>query len=313
MDQRLQWSMSFEFLKSGILPDAVPTSGPFIPRKIWQTCPDKQNVHPKIAACIEQLKQINPNWDYRLFDNKDRREFIKSVSSERFFRAYERLNPKLGVSRSDVFRYLIVFLHGGAYFDLKSGTSRPLDEILCDSDRYILSNWDNGPAGKFPGAGMGKPFDRISGGEWENWFVIAQPGHPYLAAVLTQIMSNIEMYNAFRFGQGALGVLNVTGPHAYTHVIRSMDSVPGTRKIISAQVGVHYTLLSDVKEHQRITKDHYTRVNYSPVTAKGLSGIELILYYFAESMYWPYSRIRTLNQFRQEAWRKSRRSSTAKI
>ena len=299
--------MSYSFLKDGIAPDTVSQVAPYIPRQLWQTCPDAQKIHPKNQTCIDQLLAMNPTWQHNLFGNDEQRVFIRAVASDRFFAAYERINPKLGVSFSDVFRYMAVFLYGGAYFDVKGGSSLPLDQILRDDDRYILSHWDNVQGGQFPGAGKGKPFHKTPRGEYENWFLIAQPGHQYLAAVLEQVMHNIEGFNALRFGQGALGVLNVTGPHAYTHVIRSLPLLDGTRKIVSAKEGIHYSNLADAKEHQRLVKNHYTRVNLSPVLAKGLVGLPWMKYWRAEILMWPYSRIRTVNQKRLRAlhkWRK---------
>ena len=122
--------MSYSFLKSGVIPDQLPPSSSSIPRKIWQTCKDKNSIKPDLLNCISQLKEMNPNWKYTLFDDVSQYQFIKSVGSNRFIKSYERIHPLFGAARADLFRYLIVFLHGGAYFDIKSGVIRPLDDIL---------------------------------------------------------------------------------------------------------------------------------------------------------------------------------------
>ena len=132
--------MLYSFLKPSVSPDSALSSEQPIPRKIWQTCKDKKSIHPQLSQCISSLKGMNPNWAYTLFDDESQHEFIKAVCSERFLRAYERIQPLHGAARADIFRYLVVFLHGGAYFDLKSGTTRPLDEILILTIHLLSPN-----------------------------------------------------------------------------------------------------------------------------------------------------------------------------
>lgn len=290
--------MTVSFLKPGISPDAARQSPPYIPRVLWQTARDRNNLPPEIQACATTLRNTNPTWDYRIFDDRTQLEFLESVCSDRFMRAYHRIAPEYGAARADLFRYAVIFLHGGAYFDIKSGTSKPLDMLLHSDDEFILSQWDNGPDGKFPGAGLGWQLAEIHGGEFEQWFIIAAPGHPYLAAVLELVLENIENYSPYRFGHGAKGVLNVSGPHAYTRAINAILIPNRHRKIISWPEGFRYTMLGGVDSHKFVDRRHYGRAISAPITSHGLRGWRLARYWLLETSYFPFSYLWKLNHQR---------------
>ena len=299
----------YSFLKNGVFPDKVPSEGNMIPRKIWQTCKDKNSMQSQLVDCVSALKKMNPSWTHTLFDDETQYEFIKAVCSRRFLEAYKRIHPSFGAPRADLFRYLIVFLHGGAYFDLKSGTSRPLDEILLSNDSFIITQWDNGPEGKFPGGGMKRQLKSIPGGEYEQWNIIAAPGHPFLATVIEKVLENIENYNAVRFGHGAVGCLNVFGPHAFTLAIHPLLKNYPHRKVISWKEGIKYTMFEGDNKHYNLDPLHYSRHIIAPVTPAGLKGWKWLSYWLAEFLFWPLSKLRTLNYRRLQ----SRRNKTFTI
>jgi hypothetical protein len=297
------------FLKPGIQPDPVPAQPPFIPRILWQTTRDRTQIRPELAACIAKLQDTNPTWEHRLFDDARQLEFLQAVCSERFLRAYARIQPRYGAARADLFRYVAVYLHGGAYLDLKSGTTRPLETILRPDDRFILSQWDNGPDGMFPGVGTRKTLRDISGGEYEQWFVIAQPGHPFLAAVLERVLDNVDHYTPFRFGHGGKGVLEVMGPNAYTRAIHALRDHHPHRKICAWEEGLRYTMFDDLKAHQALDGGHYMHSMLPPLTDAGLGGFVRLRYQVLETAYKPFSLLRAWN-YRRLSRRWARKSNT---
>ncbi len=286
------------FLKDGVQPDAASPTPPHIPRTLWQTTKDRHAIRPELLACVEKLKAMNPTWEHRLFDDATQLEFLRAHCSERFMRAYARIHPLYGAARADLFRYAAIFLKGGAYLDLKSGTTRPLDDILRPEDRFIISQWDNGPDGLFPGVGLNPNVADVPGGEYEQWFVIAEPGHPYLAAVIERVLENIENYRAYRFGHGGRGILNVMGPFAYTRAIRAVEEPGAHRNICAWHEGLRYTMFDGLHAHQAIDQAHYGRKMRPPVTAKGLTGTNWLGYWAAEIAQYPVSRVKELNNAR---------------
>lgn len=299
------------FLKPGVLPDPVPLSPPFIPRILWQTSKKKEHIPAELSVCINMLTAINPNWDHRLYDDESQLLALQAVCSERFMNAYFRIQPKYGAARADLFRYVMVYLHGGAYMDLKSGTTRPLQEILRPDDRFIISQWDNGPDGMFPTIGTRKTL-KVPGGEYEQWFVIAEPGHPFLKVVLEMALENIEKYNPFVFGYGGKGVLNVMGPNAYTLAIRSIENSFQSRRICAWEEGLRYTMLDNLNAHQMLDKNHYGSTLLSPVTSVGLSGLKLFRFKALEALYTPVSLFRSWNNRRLEAHRERKRQKNSR-
>jgi len=300
------------FLRDGVQPDPVSETAPFIPRRIWQTTKDINEIKPQLRRCTEALSDINPGWEYRIFDDNSQRDLLARVCSDRFMRAYDRLQPQYGAARADLFRYIVIYLYGGAYFDLKSGVIRPLDSILRDDDLFIISQWDNGPNGKFPGVGMHRRIKDIPGGEYEQWFVLSAPGHPYLANVITRVLQNIEGYNAFRFGHGGSGLLTTIGPYAYTRAIREEENLGLHRKICAWDEGLRYTMFDNLYSHQRIDEGHYRKKMLPPVTAHGLHGLDLFRYWLGEIGYWPISVLRYWN-YRRLGKRRSKRPGHGKI
>ncbi len=299
-----------DFLKPGIRPDPVPTCGPRIPRRLWQTVRDRNAVPTDLAACVDRLKAMHPDWEHTLFDDETQAAFIDRVASDRFRRAYDRINPRYGAMRSDVFRYLVVYLHGGVYLDLKSGTARPLDTILHPEDRFVISQWDNGPEGADPGAGLHPMPDGTLLSEYEQWFVIAEPGHPYLAAVIAQVLARIEGYNAFRHRHGYRGVFTTTGPLAYTLAIQGVEREGLHRRIHAASAGLSYTCFGDHQVHRSLDPRHYFRHVGPPVTARRLSGRAWLAYQLAELAYMPVGLVRRANNARLQRRREKRRTSS---
>jgi inositol phosphorylceramide mannosyltransferase catalytic subunit len=285
------------FLKSGITPDPIPSQPPFIPRILWQTSKDKTKIPSDLMACVDKLKAMNSTWEHRLFDDASQLEMLREVCSDRFLRAYARLQPRYGASRADLFRYVAIYLHGGAYLDLKSGTTRPLDAILRPEDHFIISQWDNGPDGMFPGIGIRNTL-QVPGGEYEQWFVIAEPGHPFLAATIESALHKIENYNPFALGYGGKGVLTVTGPDAYTNAIRSLENEYSCRHICAWAEGLRYTLLADLESHRGLDKRHYGSVDLLPVTSEGLTGFALYRFKLLEALHWPIRAYRRKNNKR---------------
>ena len=168
---------------------------------------------------VENIRRIrlgNPGWEYKFYDDQDVEVFIRKNYDARILKAYHRINPLYGATRADFFRYLLIYRRGGVYLDIKSGASRPLNEIV-GQHQYVLSHWDNAPGRVNEGWGM--HFTNFPQGEFQQWHVAAVPGHPFLRAIIEMALSNIENYTVERFGVGFEGAMTVTGPLAYTLAI----------------------------------------------------------------------------------------------
>ena len=228
-----------------------------IPKIIHQCFLRKDNLPQVILDVQSTLLSLNPDWEYRLYDDQDMLDFVEDNYDAKVLKAYNKINPLYGAARADFFRYLVIHKVGGAYFDIKSCAMRPLDHII-DGHDYVLAHWISFPTGKW-GMSNKYPF-----GEFQQWHVIGAPGHPFLKAVIERVMENIENYSVEKFGVAKLGVLSVTGPKAYTEAIHPLTSQHGHKWYkTNADAGLAYTLMERLDSHTSlfpISHPHYSQI-----------------------------------------------------
>ncbi len=188
-----------------------------IPKIIHQTAKD-QNIR-EISDNISLLKQHNKGWKHCFYDDKDIEKTILNLYNKDILKAYLKINPNYGAARADFFRYLIMYEMGGVYLDIKSGTSRKLDDIT-EGKEYILSHWDNKPDGTHPGWGLF--FRNFPNGEFQQWHIASIPHHLFLKKTIQSVLYNIKNYSIEKHGTGHLGTLKTTGPVVYTLSILSV-------------------------------------------------------------------------------------------
>lgn len=201
----------------GCRKESIHSSGVYtkrlIPRVIYRTWNDS-DLPLKFQKAWEFTERHNPEYDQRLFTDNDVEYFMRSYTPKRLQDAYFSINPKFGAARADIFRYAILYEFGGVYIDIKS-SAKSLDEIIRQDDTYILSKWP-GPVGQmadFCSANLPYACKR---GEYEQWWIISAPKHPFLKAVLENIMDAIENYTLDKFPPSKGSVLRITGPTIYT-------------------------------------------------------------------------------------------------
>lgn len=186
-----------------------------IPKIIHQTHPTRDLPAP-VVDNVRRLRLGNPEWRYQFYDDQEVRDFIRRNYDARIQKAYERINPRYGATKADFFRYLLMYRIGGVYLDIKSGANRPLNQIVAHH-QYLLSHWDNDEGGTHPN--WGKHFTNFPNGEFQQWYIAAVPGHPFLRSVIEMALNNIENYTVERFGVGFEGAMSMTGPIPYTLAI----------------------------------------------------------------------------------------------
>lgn len=174
---------------------------------------------------VERIKSINPDFEYRIYDDEDCIRFIRENYDQEMMDIYLSINPEYGQARADLFRYLLMYKEGGVYLDIKSGTDRPLNEIILPTDEYILTHWEGTDWVEEIGYYLG---------EFQNWHIICVPGHPFLKKTIERVRQNIIDCKPV---SGKNAVLRVTGPIAYSQSI--VEIIDEHRK---------YTMDSPVRE-----------------------------------------------------------------
>lgn len=197
------------------------------------------------APGIARLRAVNSGWQYRYWSDKEVHDFIYDAYGWEVLRLFLRINPRYGAARADLFRYLCIYHFGGVYLDIKSGGSVDLGEVIRAEDVYLLSQWHNAPRGRHPGWGLHPELADVPGGEYQNWFIIAAAGHPFLEGVIRAVLANLAEYREERDGTGRLAVLRMTGPIAYTKAIHPLLSAHEYRLFDAEAAGLRYCTMRD--------------------------------------------------------------------
>lgn len=234
-----------------------------IPRLIHQTFPTRELPTP-LAASVSALKESNPHWQHKLYDDQAVEDFIRSEFKPQFLRAYQRINPRYGAARADLFRYLVVYRYGGVYLDIKSSARPPLDEIIQPSDRYLLAHWPNHRDKRFVDWGIKPELPDLPAGEFQNWHIIAEPNHAFLHRTLELVLHNIQQYDFAVEGGGRAAVLRCTGPIAYTRAILPLlPTYPHRLAGTHIDLGLRYSQVEDggsIYSHLQFFGTHYSQL-----------------------------------------------------
>ena len=223
-----------------------------IPQKIYQTTKSKDSIKELIFQNIEKIKNLNPSWDFFLYDDSDIESFIQQEYGDTIYSYFKRISPEYGAAKADFFRYLVIYRFGGVYLDIKSTMNKPLSSFIQGKDSYILSYWDNLPGQSHEGNGH-YPFlpDYLERGEIMQWYIIASPGHPLIKKIIATMLYNIDHYNPYIHGVGWTGTVTMTGPVMYTKVIYdtlnsdSASSFPVRWVDIISDCGFQYSIMEN--------------------------------------------------------------------
>jgi mannosyltransferase OCH1-like enzyme len=240
-------------------------AGTAIPRIIHQTFYDRI-LPERLQANVTQLRELNPDWEYRFYDDADIAAFIQENYPPLLWDYYQRIDQRYGAARADLFRYLLMYKVGGVYLDIKSAATRPLDDVIRPDDRFLLSTWGE----EMNGWGHHYALRNLPHGEFQQWYIACAPGHPFLKEVIDTVLRNIDLYDPHLHRVGKNGVLSVTGPIAYTlavhrvlvnHPHRIVDSV--------GELGFEYNVYRN-QSHETTFRSHYS-TQTAPVVKLGFA------------------------------------------
>ena len=102
-----------------------------IPKIIWQTHEWEYEDLPydyKMASLT--WRNLNKDWEYRYVSKKDRERHIREYDSDllRFYNSCD------GITQSDIWRYVALYLHGGVYVDMDTQAVGKLNEVIAEFD-----------------------------------------------------------------------------------------------------------------------------------------------------------------------------------
>jgi mannosyltransferase OCH1-like enzyme len=154
-----------------------------IPHNIFQTWHSKI-LPPLMIQSIKNIRMLNPYFKYYLFDDNDCRVFIRKHFRPDVLNAYDRLIP--GAYKADLWRYCVLFIHGGIYLDIKYQPLNGFRFINLTEKEHLVSDTNNINI--------------------YNGFMVCLPRNELLFKAIRQIVDNV--HNRF-YGNCAL---QPTGP-----------------------------------------------------------------------------------------------------
>ncbi len=149
---------------------------PKIIHQTWKT----ENIPQKFSGFVNTWKKYHPDWQYKLWTDKDNRAFIKSHYPS-FLKLYDGYTSN--IKKADAIRYFILHQYGGLYVDCDFECLKPFDSLIIESKGCLLgyeperhSTYLNNGNGLVCNALMASvPRHRL----WEHIFVILQENRSY--------------------------------------------------------------------------------------------------------------------------------------
>lgn len=214
-----------------------------IPKKIFQTWHTK-DLLPKMRENVEYNKKIHSDFEYFFFDDEDCRIFIKHYFGHSVLAAFDNFIP--GAYRADLWRYCVLYIHGGIYMDIKF---RPVNGFTLHSllyNEYFVRD--------LPNSGLNGVY---------NGVMVCKPKNPILLKCIDQIVESVK-----KLDYGTT-FLELSGPHLLMKFfdeesIKKFElslggnGIPGIHEIRYKK----NTILSGYPEYREEQKSNQTNEHY---------------------------------------------------
>ena len=159
---------------------------------------NSEEVPQEVQRTMHTWKKLG-GLQYRLFNRKKARVFIKNNYDERTLKAF--LQCKVPAMQADFFRYCALYKHGGLYIDadiaLRENTYQALVDLLSSAENALIMTRERAIANDF--------------------IFIREPKSPLIKKVIDKAISNIEK-------RTSNNVWEVTGPGIMTTLFKDQSA-----------------------------------------------------------------------------------------
>lgn len=130
-----------------------------IPLNIFQTW-HSLDLPTKMKENLELLKRQNPEFKHYLYDDNMCRQFIKDNFDEEVLYSFDKLKP--GAYKADLWRYCVLYIHGGIYLDIKYRCRNGFKLIeLTDKEYFVRDRPQGGSNGIYQALMVNLPYNSI--------------------------------------------------------------------------------------------------------------------------------------------------------
>lgn len=139
-----------------------------IPKLIHQTYKSTE-LPPVYRQCQESVRKLHPDFEYRFYTDDDMDRVVREEAPE-YYEAFSAL-PRM-IMKIDMFRYFLMYLHGGLYVDMDYMMIRPFDLL---GEEVVL------PCSREDGWGV---VERLG-----NCIFASRAGHPFWKGLMDTLMT----------------------------------------------------------------------------------------------------------------------------
>ena len=154
------------------------------PKIVWQGWKDSDT--SKFDNYRVKMIDDNPEWQFNLVTNEEQEKFLRETDDEIVqlaYKSFKLLNPKNGAGRADVWRYAVLYYHGGMYLDIDSS---------CPDFNKVLNVANENHANVLLTRESNKSIYIANRKATVMWGFLSKPRHPLFANVIKMIWDNMS-------------------------------------------------------------------------------------------------------------------------
>ena len=214
---------------------------------------DSETIHDVLQDNINFIKKQNKDHLVKVISPND---FIKllEVNKPELLFYFNKLNKNLPALRADYVKYVLLYLYGGVYIDIKSRPKKPLDNLYKNIDLLLIK-------------------EELTKPHICNSFLVSKPKHIFFKKVIEKCNYNIDNYHTFNININSpkSNVIRLFGTCMIGEVVNNNLSLFNNKNniLIPSKYYSKYIIFSIVnKTNRRYSKDHYelyTKKHYTKV------------------------------------------------
>jgi hypothetical protein len=196
---------------------------------VVETCfaTDKQQKIPKIIYRLgetdsveidlasKKTKENNTGYKEIKIPLEEAEQLLKT-KFYRLFVQYEKINPIYNQCKRDILVYNWMYQNGGVFLE-DDVWAESLCKLIEPQDEMLISPWT------FP-LGVQTMKNAPSTGDYQQWWIVVKPKHPFLFELMKAITYQIENLNQRFFPTGKEGGHHLTGGVIFTDTLNRMEN-----------------------------------------------------------------------------------------
>ena len=154
------------------------------PKIVWQGWRNADT--SKFDNYRVKMIEDNKEWQFNLVTNEEQEKFLRETDDEIVqlaYKSFKLLNPRNGAGRADVWRYAVLYYHGGMYLDIDSSCPdfNRLVSIANEHNANVLLTRE------------GNPSKYIANRKATvMWGFLSKPKHPLFKNVIKMVWDNMS-------------------------------------------------------------------------------------------------------------------------